>query len=99
MTGDELTCEQVERISESLRPSLAYLSRLLTQMEQEFPADDPLLERVRVAKNAMQDLAMALHYQGCSGVGPPPKSAMPEASAADGNGFDTSRAAAPLIES
>ncbi len=69
MTSDDLTRDQVQQIRDSLAPSLGYLSRLLARMEQEFPADDALLARVRMARNAMQDLAMALHYQGCSGVG------------------------------
>ncbi len=69
MSGDDLTRDRVQKIGAALHPSLGYLSRLLARMEQEFPANDPLLARVRAPRNAMQDLTTALHYQGCSGVG------------------------------
>ena len=67
MTGDDLTRDQIHKIGEALHPLLEYLSRLLARMEQEFPANDPLLARVRAARNAMQDLTMVLHYIGCEG--------------------------------
>lgn len=46
MTGDDLTRDQIHKIGEALHPLLEYLSRLLARMEQEFPANDPLLARV-----------------------------------------------------
>jgi hypothetical protein len=60
-------------------PCLSYLSRLRTRMERTgFPPDDPLLQLVNKAYDAVQHLAVHVHYLSCgSGVG---RSSLPEES-------------------
>jgi hypothetical protein len=73
---NDLTREQAEQIGRSIVRSLAYLGKLRRHMELAgFPADDPLLQLVTAAFDAVHHLRIDLHYRAC-GVnrGPSPRS-------------------------
>jgi hypothetical protein len=64
---------QAKKILEEVRPSLAYLNRLLGRMDEVgFLATDPLYNNVTKARDATHRLWVELHYLSCSsGVGRP----------------------------
>ena len=64
----DLTREQIDALMAQLRPMRAYLGRLQKRMEKVgFTPDDPLLKLTAKARDAVQELAMAVHYAGCKG--------------------------------
>ena len=68
MPSRELTYDQADKINAKLGPMLVYLNRLQQRMvETGFPPDDRLLELTFEARNAIQDLTMAIHYASCKG--------------------------------
>jgi hypothetical protein len=69
MDSNDLTREQLDALVERLRPSLAYLNRLGERMDRRGFVQDELRARVQTAQHAMQDLLLALRYQGTSGTG------------------------------
>jgi hypothetical protein len=72
----DLTCDQAEQINRALSPTVGYLHRLRSRMEQLVTPADPHYRLVATAFDALQHLANEMHSESCrSGVGRPPKPA------------------------
>jgi hypothetical protein len=75
VNSNDITREQAEEVGRSVGRSLAYFGKLRRHMEQAgFPSDDPLLQLVTAAFDAVHHLRVDLHYRAC-GVdrGPSPR--------------------------
>jgi hypothetical protein len=69
MQADDLTREQAAALKNKLHPMLGYLSRLKRRMVQRgFLSDDPLLDAVVQAENAVHALHVQTHYLSCGVV-------------------------------
>ena len=69
MTQDELTKDQITKLSRMQWPSVNLISRLQRRMgEAKFPGNDPLYLNVLKAQSVLQELYTRVHYLGCSGV-------------------------------
>jgi hypothetical protein len=68
MNSNDLTREQLDALIERLRPALAYLNCLGERMDRRGFVQDELRARVLAAQHAMQDLLVALRYQGTAGT-------------------------------
>ena len=69
MDSHDLTPEQLHALTERLRPTLAYLNRLLRRMEAEgFPAHDKLYRTASEAEDRLHHMLNVLHYLGCAEV-------------------------------
>jgi len=69
MDSRDLTPDQVQALANRLRPTLAYLNRLLRRMEAEgFPSQDKLYRTALEAEDRLQHLLTVLHYLGCGAV-------------------------------
>jgi hypothetical protein len=69
MTQDELSKEQITKLTRMLWPSVNLMSRLQRRMgEMRFPGNDPLYVNVLKARSVMQELYTRVLYLGCSRV-------------------------------
>jgi hypothetical protein len=69
MTQDELSWEQIDKLTRMLWPSVSLMSRLQRRMgEARFPGNDPLYLNILKAQSVLQELYTRVHYLGCSGV-------------------------------
>ena len=61
---------QAEKLMDNLRPSLVFMSKLKSRMQQRgFPPDSRLFKLVDDAHEAVNDLFIELHYSSCDNVG------------------------------
>src|SRR5207237_7697457 len=71
MIAEQLTHEQVDRLTNQIGQHLRYLNRLCKRMDRtHWPVDDPLRRRAIDARNAMQALYVEV-MTGTGDVGPP----------------------------
>jgi len=68
MDSHDLTREQVNLLIERLTPTVGYLTRLGERMDRRGFTGDETRDKVRIAKNAMQDLVMTLRYVNTPGT-------------------------------
>ncbi len=75
MTSDDLTPDQLRKISDRVRGLLGYLHRLRSRMQDNgFPLDDDLYRLVTDAEDVVHRLSVDVHYRSCgSGVGRKPR--------------------------
>ncbi|HEX4588561.1 MAG TPA: hypothetical protein VH120_01450 [Gemmataceae bacterium] len=60
----QLDRHQAERIQRVINPTVGYLYRLRTRLEQNGrPPSDPLYQFVRAAFDSLQSLSIDLHYR------------------------------------
>ena len=69
MDSRDLTPDQLQALTERLRPTLGYLHKLIERMEAEgFPAHDKLYRTASEAEDRLHHLLTVLHYLGCAEV-------------------------------
>ena len=74
MHGGDLTKWQLDRITKSIDPTRKYLSKLCQRCEKMLLPSDPLYIAAHQARDALQSLAVNLHYLRCDGgVGQSPR--------------------------
>jgi hypothetical protein len=72
MRSDDLTKAQCRALSNKLAGMLGYLGRLKKRMTSRgFPHNDPLLQLVLTAEDAMHRLRVDVHYRSIEGQGMP----------------------------
>ena len=63
MNSASLERWQVERLYRRVQQELHFLDRLEGRMHQKhFPANDPVYERVKAAREAVNELSIQLHH-------------------------------------
>jgi hypothetical protein len=63
MNSASLERWQVERLHQRVKQELHYLDRLEGRMHQKhFPANDPVYDRVKKAREAINELSIQLHH-------------------------------------
>jgi hypothetical protein len=80
MRFGDFTPEEIERFSTALSPHQRYITRLATWMEkQRFEFNDPVYDKVRKAREALESINMHIYYAQCTpgSVGTAPKRPQP----------------------
>jgi hypothetical protein len=75
MDSNKLQRWQIAKLQKSITPMVSYLHKLRERMQRVgFLPQDPLYVVVDTAYDAVQALAVKLHYLGCDhGTGNPPR--------------------------
>ena len=60
-----ITREQAKKLNDQLFPHANYLIRLRERAARILPVNDPLMQRIAAAQNAIQSLCVEVHYLSC----------------------------------